>query len=644
MRLENIPSKLTVYLMLMATVLLVLLNIDEMWGRSVDLAHHYVLAFRLAEQFNLSSAYDPTLGEMSYYPRLSHMLSAIVGMLVGSTLLGIQLTALASLFIIWFCYVYLVGTLPRALAIASIVFLTLLTFLNKRVFHLEVHGNEIIDNYFFSQLVAQSLAILVIVLAFISERKSGRWAAYFVLVAGIFIDTGVHLLPTLELLGTLSFVLLLDAIELRRSNAKWQLWLLPLLLVPACALAGVVINPAFSAMREIAENNGDLRFERISYPVGLIGICLSVLVLSGTIAWTYLRSNGAYASTALKYLSAIGLGMASLCLLQITLVQWGFGSDYAVKKYGYGLLSLLLIYASLGLGALTVRGLRLEDRLAWRPNGVLVAVVTAGLFFCIANNSTPREARFDLSELVQTEQSMIGLLAGGYIPAKPPRHDVVMGASPISTFDYMFALAITRTPREDAIPEVLLAHELPDLSKYDNVVTTPGTRRYDSPQCRRNGNRLLVVNSADCLAMLVREPEKCHGSFDFTNKGKLPVGSFEGFSVPEDHGRWMQTKMARFTCKESTIAAKGMTVRVAPFFSGEHQRQRLAIKVNDTTVYEGVFVGGSPVEPIHVAVPASNKHGYVIQFETPDAVSPKALGLGEDTRELSFSLQDLTFE
>jgi hypothetical protein len=644
MRLENIPSKLTVYLMLMATALLVLLNIDEMWGRSVDLAHHYVLAFRLAEQFHLTSAYDPTLGEMSYYPRLSHLLSAIVGMLVGSTLLGIQLTALVSLFIIWFCYVYLVGSLPRALAIASIVFLTVLTFLNKRVLHLEIHGNEIIDNYFFSQLVAQSLAILVIVLAFISERRAGRWAAYFVLVAGVFIDTGVHLLPTLELLATLSFLLLLDAIVVRRSNVKWQFWLLPLVLVPLCALAGVLVNPAFSAMREIADNNGDLWFRRISYPVGLIGICVSVLLLSASMAWAYLRKNGAYAWPVLKYLSAIGLGMSTLCLLQITLVQWGYGSDYAVKKYSYGLLTLLLIDVSVGLGALAVRGLRLHNHPAPWANGPLVAVVTAGLFFCIASNSTPRGNRFDLSELVQTEQSMIGLLAGGYMPARPPRHDVVMGASPISTFDYMFALAITRTPREEAIPEVLLAHELPDLRKYDNIVTTPGTRRYDSPQCRRNSNRLLVVNSADCLAMLAREPEKCHGSFDFTKNGALPVGSFEGFSVPEDHGRWMHTKMARFTCTESSIAAKGMTIRVAPFFSGEHQQQRLAIKVNDMKVYEGVFVGGRPVEPIHVALPSSDKRGYVIEFDTPDAVAPKALGLGEDNRQLSFSLQDLTFE
>ena len=644
MRLENPPTKLTVYLMLMAVALLVLLNLDEMWGRSVDLAHHYVLAFRLAEQFNLSNATDLTLGEMSYYPRLSHALSAVVGMLVGSPLLGIQLTALVSLFLIWLCYVYLVGTLPRALAITSIVFLAVLTFLNKYVFHLEVHGSEIIDNYFFSQLVAQSVAMLVIVLAFISERRSGRWAAYFVLVIGVFIDTGVHLLPTLELLGTLGFILLLDAVALRRAGVRWQLWLLPVVLVPVCALAGVLINPAFSAMREIAENNGDLRFDRINYPIGLIGICISVLILSASMAWTYLRPNGAYAWPTLKYLSAMGLAMGTLCLLQMALVQFGYGSDYAVKKYGYGLLTLLLVFSSIGLGALAVRRLRLNDRHArWAPC-LLIAVSTAVLFFCIANNSTPRKDRYDMSELVQTEKSMIGLLASDYTPARLHKNDVVVGTSKISTFDYMFALAITRTPREFAIPDILMAHEITDFSKYDNVVTVRNTRRYDTPQCRLNSNRLLAINSAECLATLAREPGRCDGTFDFTMNSTLPVGSFEGFSVAEDHGRWMQSKMARFTCSESSIAARGLTVRVAPFFSGEHQRQRIAIKVNSTLVYEGVFVGGGPVDPIHIEMPASNNQGYMIEFDTPDAVSPKALGLGDDTRELSFSLKDLTFD
>ena len=39
-------------------------NIDSMWTASVDLSHHYALAFRISEQWMLISLADPTLGEM----------------------------------------------------------------------------------------------------------------------------------------------------------------------------------------------------------------------------------------------------------------------------------------------------------------------------------------------------------------------------------------------------------------------------------------------------------------------------------------------------------------------------------------------------------------------------------------------------
>jgi hypothetical protein len=637
----TVPSKLMVCLMFVALALLVALNIDALWGHAVDLAHHYVLVFRIGEQFNLGNPTDPSMGEMNFYPRLSHIVAAVAGFIVGSPLLGLHLTALLSLFLIWFCYVYLLGTLPRALAVASIVCLAVLSFLNKRVFHLEVHGSELVDNYFFSQLMAQSVTMLVIAIGLLSERKAGRWCAYFVLVMGIFINTGIHLLPTLELLGVLGFVLLVDGIKVRRTDPRLRVWLLPALIVPACALAGVLINPAFAAMRQIADNNGGLGFDRISYPVGLITVCLAVMAMSFVAAWAYLRPHGQYAWPVLKYLSALGMAMATLCLLQMVLARFGYGSDYAVKKYGNGLLTQLLVLASVGLGALLLR--RPQIRGLQLP-GWLFAPGAAVLFFCIATNATPRKSDFDVSELVALEKSMIGLLASQYTPAVSPKQDVVIGLSKEPTFDYMFTLAIARTSRKYATPEIFYTHAITDFSKYDNVITAPGTPRYDSPQCRRNSNRLLVVNSAACLATLAQEVEKQQTAFDFTSDSTLPVGSIDGFSVPEAHGRWMQTPQARFTWLRPSVAPNTLKVKITPFLSAEHPRQRLLIKVNGQRVYEGEFLYEGLVEPIQVAIPAPTERGYVVEFDAPDAISPKALGLSEDTRELSFSVKELTFE
>lgn len=641
MRSGNVPSKAMVCLMLVALALLVMLNIDELWGGAVDLAHHYVLVFRVGEQFNLGNPTDPSMGEMNFYPRLSHIVAAVAGFLVGSPLLGLNLTALLSLFLIWFCYVYLLGTFPRALAIASIVALAILSFLNKRVLHLEVHGGELHDNYFFSQLMAQCVTMLVIVLGVLSERKAGRWCAYFVLLMGIFVNTGVHLLPTLEMVGVLAFVVLLDGIKARRVDPRWHIWLLPVLALPAIALAGVLINPAFAAMRLIADNNGGLGFDRISYPFGLITVCLIVAAMSAAAAWAYLRPSGHYAWPVLKYLSALGLAMVTLCLLQMVLARFGYGSDYAVKKYGNGLLTQLLVMASIGLGAWWVRRPRAR---ALQLPGWLFAPGAAVLFFCIASNATPRKSDYDLSELVQLEKSMIGLLSSQYTPAVYPKQDVVIGVGESSTFDYMFALAITRTSRQYATPEIFYTHAITDFSKYDNVITAPGTPRYDNPKCRRNINRLLAVNSASCLANLAHEVEKQQTSFNFTSQSTLPVGSIDGFSVPEAHGRWMQSKHARFSWVSPSVTPTLMTVTLAPFLSVEHPRQRLVIKVNKQRVYQGEFLYDGVVVPLEVVIPAPSEQGYLIEFETPDAISPKALGLSEDVRELSFSVKELTFE
>lgn len=630
-----------VFLMLVSLALLIVLNIDYLWGHSVDLAHHYVLVFRVGEQFNLGNPADPSMGEMNLYPRLSHIFAAIVGFILGSPLLGLNFTALLALFLIWFCYVYLLGTLPRALALASMISLALISLFNKRVLHLEVHGGEIHDNYFFSQLVAQSFSMLVIVLGLICERKAGRWYAYFVLTIGVVINTGVHLLPTLELLGVLAFLVLLDGIKARRDAVRWEIWFLPVVVIPIVALVAVLSNPAFAAMRMIAENNGGLSFERISYPLGLIAVCVTLFIMSIIAAWIYLRPNSRYSWPLLKYLGALGFSMASLCILQILLAQFGYGSDYAAKKYGSGLLTLLLVFASIGVGALLLRLPRIN---AINLPGWLIPPGVAALFFCIATNATPRNSDFDLSDLIGLEKSLAGLLSSQYTPAVVPKQDVVIDVSKTPTFDYMFSLAISRTSREYATPEVYSAHAIADLNNYENVITARGAPRYDNPKCRLNSNRLLVVNSAACLAAEADKVEKARTEFDFSSQSTLPQGSVDGFSIPEPHGRWMLSASAKFTWLQPSIQPSAMIVELAPYLNVQHPEQRLLIKVNGNPVYEGVYRYNEPIKPFEVIMPTVGAKSYFIEFSTPDAVSPKALGLGDDTRELSFSLKRLSFK
>ncbi|MCF5455576.1 hypothetical protein GIV89_28385, partial [Pseudomonas syringae] len=237
---QTLPSRFLCYTLLLVTGWLMLSNIDVLRSQSPDLAHHYALAYRIAENFNLINSNDPTLGEMNYYPRLGHIAAAIVGWPMHSTFLGLQIVSLLSLAAIWGAFIYMLNTLPRRVATASTVTLALLLVVNKYAFHFDVHGGEIVGNYFYSQLVGQAVAILGMAVAVFLEVRRGRVTAYVFLIAVIAINTGVHLLPTLELLGLLGGLILFNAYSDFLDKKLSIPAAVVSLLIPLVALGGVV--------------------------------------------------------------------------------------------------------------------------------------------------------------------------------------------------------------------------------------------------------------------------------------------------------------------------------------------------------------------------------------------------------------------
>ena len=69
---------------LTAVPAVVLWNLDSMLSTSIDMAHHYALAQRFVEQWRLSPLKDPSLGGMESYPRISHIIAAVIGTLIES--------------------------------------------------------------------------------------------------------------------------------------------------------------------------------------------------------------------------------------------------------------------------------------------------------------------------------------------------------------------------------------------------------------------------------------------------------------------------------------------------------------------------------------------------------------------------------
>lgn len=617
-------------------------NIDVLRSQSVDLAHHYALAYRIAENFNLVNSNDPTLGEMNYYPRLSHIVAAIVGWPLHSTFLGLQVVSLLSLAAIWGAFIYMLNTLPRRVARASTLTLVLLLVVNRYVFHFDVHGGEIVGNYFYSQLVGQAVAILSMAVAVFLEVRRGRGTAYVFLIGVIALNTGVHLLPTLELLGLLGGLVLFNAYSDFLERELSVPAAVASLLIPIVALAGVVLNPAFSSMRKISENDGALSFFNITYPTGVATLCVLGVILSVVLLTLYVKNKPALGYPAVKYFAIYGGAVSCLCLLQMVLVKFGMGSDYAVKKYVYGIVTHLFVSLAILIGFVFCRKASgdLDTSNNYSPAYALFVAIS---FYAVFKASILSPEAYDLSELVQLEKKMDALAL--QLPAtENGENDVVIGLegrSPV--FDYLFSISIFKTQRELAISDVLIANALQDYAKYSRVITSAGVKKYDTKECRTFSGGGVSVSSAQCLSERANESSYCRGRVDFSTTGLVDPRRLKGFGSAESTGAWIVGSSAEFNCIVDAQSPSVMVIDWRPFVSSKHPKQAVKVLVNGVEQYSSVLTDASGTAT-EINLPRLDSDRLVVTFSTPDSVSPQQLGMSEDARSLSLFIKAVTFK
>jgi hypothetical protein len=628
-----------ILVLLFVGVILVVINVDSMWSISVDLAHHYALAFRIAENWQLTPN-DPTLGEMNYYPKVSHVLAAITGLVFNSTFLGIQLVALASLAMLWGAYLAIMCTLPGQAARISALMLAILVFLNTSYGALDLHGGEIVGNFFFSQLVAQAFCVIAIALAIHIEARAGKASVYFFLLVGIYVVTLVHLLPGLELLGVLIGLLVIDNLTLKTGLASRLRIAASSGIIALIAVGSVVCSETFTAMRQISENNGRLVLQHIESQTALTVLCL--VGIAAAIGMLYLWRRGGQHHLPLKYLAAYGGTISVLCLLQNLLLRFHLGSEYAVKKYAFGISSFLIVALAIFIGMIVVRW--------WKPkagtgNGIVSAVVLATAMAGTFSYCARTVKLADTSDVVAIERQLISLRDSALSAPIPGKTDIVIDLKDLpSVVDYMFSIAIVRTPRSVAGPDLLEGYKLGPIDRYRTIISSRGSSRYELRECSLSQSSPLLTIDAACLKKAIVAASVCKEILDFSIKGDMEVSMLSGFSVPEPESRWTDGTRATITCTAQKTF-KVARIKLAPFLPSGQPRQRVAFSVN----------GGPPVRyeftksmdstvlelPLPKMIPGEQ---MVFTLDIPDAVSPQELKIGDDGRRLGLAVRTITFE
>jgi hypothetical protein len=619
------------------------------WSESVDVAFHYTLTARLADFWTVPATSDHSLDDFVVYPKLSHTLAALVGSLFNSPMIGIQVVALVSLVILWSAIIYLLWSLPGwCAAISSIVFIACL-LLNRALIHAEFFGNEVIVNFFFPQLVAQTLVILGMVIVLYAEQHGAKpLTRYFVLSAFVLLAAKTHLLPAVVLLGLFTGLVVLEAalasrsITLLRTVANGSVGVLLI----AVTSALVVFDPSFEAMKRISNWNGGLPLVYISSKKGLAVLCFIVLIgsLGVIFRWITLRGGADRIKMAvLKYVGLYGISVAGLCLLQIVLLQLGHGSEYAAKKYAFGLNTVVLLEIAL----LPLLILKPDSEIAQKDRvGLGSYLAPFGLIVASLLCVVPSVRTLDVARVARLERQ-IGLLRDTVIPRSPGKYDYAVNLQGTSqSTDFLISVGVLNAPFDATNSrDVLFDQPFSDLSAVGTIVTSEHRRPYDIEACRRFVSTSgLVLLDGSCVGRLLKTETSCQGTIEFTDW--VSPQSLQGFSGAEPHGRWTDGSHASFMCKvPAEMEQRPTSVKIVTqgFVTANHT-QRAVVSINGGPATEYSYSTSQVGRVIELPLPNASTGEIHINFVLPDAVSPHSLGMSPDPRNLGITVNSIEFK
>lgn len=609
-----------------------LLSANRLLSLSVDSSYHLQVMEVVRHAFLIPRQGHEFMAEMFIYPKLSHRFAALFASLGWSELNALLMAGVLSAAVVWAVLFDQARRVSLTYLVAALGFMIVNIFVVRGAF-----GAELVDNFFFPQIVGEAVAMLCLAGgAAILPRSRPIYVIYAtaaVLFCGCF-----HLVPTLKLAGALMAMLglawLRDLIHARRFDWVGLAGLIAI-------AAGVVGSPFFWRMRFIAGNNGSLH---LATAMPLNGLAAAAAILTLLSAWVLLaelrRDPGAVEedagpTRAAVLLASLGAAAALAMLAQYALFVFrGDGSEYAVLKHSFGVFSMLAFLTPLWF--LTVLGLRGNPHTEPSARAAalgLAPALAAQLAVMLALFLRPSVLDVPRMDAILHDVREVRLTRG------LQGEDVLFSASdvkPVTT--YMATIAMLKSSHGGNVLSLLTDGRPDRPGDVDYVVTLPGDV-YDKPGCRSGKPvGLVVVVVGPCI-----EPR----SLQFKAGGSGTPYLREGWSGPEGGGVWSQDPRATVEIPISPaqrtldhaaleVAAFAFLPTVSPFRTvtvsvpgGASETFKFGL----TTAIRHDFLLPLPAE-------AMKSDTLRVTFDIPDAKSPRELGLGDaDTRKLGVGLE-----
>ena len=614
-------------------VLAGVLSADRMLSMSVDSSYHLQVMEVVRHAFLIPPSAESWMAEMAYYPKLSHRFAGLFATLGWHHLNALLMAGVLSAAVVWACLFEQARRVSLTFLGASAALTVVNIYLTRGAY-----GAELINNFFFPQIVGQGVALLSLVTG-VALLPRSRPAYVLFATAAVGFCGCFHLVPTLQLAGALMAMLgvvwLRDILRERRYD---PVGFAGLLTIPAA----IFLNPFYAKMRYIAHNNGSLN---LGADISLEMLAAFSILLVALSAWVLLVEllrpvddpDKAQSDGAALMFAALGAACGAAMLAQYAVFKvLHDGSEYAVLKHSFGVFGLLAFVVP--LWGLTVLGVRadmfetLADERRWTIGvGGAFAAQTAVMLCLFLRPSVMDVPRINaIMEDIRQVRVTRGLSG----------EQVMFSAAdvpPIIT--YMGTIAMLQSPHGGNVLS-LMDDGRPDRAGDVPYLITLAGDAYDKAGCRSGpAVGLVVVVTGACL-----EPP----SLAFKAGGSGAPYLREGWAGPESGGVWSNGRhsVVELPVADWQRALKAPQLEVATFAFIPPESPKRTVTVS---------VPGGPSQTFNYDLKTVVRHDFVLQLppealkgpvlrvfiDSPDAQSPKSLGLGDDPRIMGAGLETM---
>jgi hypothetical protein len=446
----------------------ILINFGSIQSASIDFGDHYVYIQKIIDTQNFSLVNYENLGFMSGYPKVAYVLAAFLSLFFGSTIYGMQFLILLSVCMLWAAIIFMIKELPIRHSITTLFMMTLLFLINKNFIHLEIFGFEVKDSFFFAHFISQALLIVILSIALKMEKEKISPQVVIGLL-GIFVVLldKTHLLSALELFLTLFLIVITNHFIFSRQYSKLAAgkFFIDFLII-IFLLIFFYQWSSLPLMSQISNHNGglELGISNIEYLVTLSFLLFFESML--IIIWHI--KNKSFLSY--KYFGSLGISISFLVLFQSYLFFKGFGSHYAVKKYGFGLFTLLIVNTSLVFSELffkKVRNYLANLSKLFQIQFVLFLILFSFILFYQMNFK-----EIISTKIIHSYEKALSPLKQFSLENNSNKVSIIKGLDNVpEVVDYMFSSSILHTQREILLKNIF-GMNITETYFIDNIFTS----------------------------------------------------------------------------------------------------------------------------------------------------------------------------